>query len=110
MDDMYNDDDQADEQHRYNDDQEGKQKKEEMDYWKDDMCDYQNENEDKEERTVTKLGWTQQKKKTQELPLFRRQTLITIISVTSDPDLVTSSGERNLGTKSGLALNRGQIP
>eukprot|EP00116_Pleurobrachia_bachei_P014531 sb/3474793/ len=29
--------------------------------------------------------------------------------VQSDPDLVTSSGERNLGTKSGLALNRGQI-
>eukprot|EP00116_Pleurobrachia_bachei_P019004 sb/3479266/ len=28
----------------------------------------------------------------------------------SDPDLVTSSGEMNLGTKSGLALNRGQIP
>eukprot|EP00116_Pleurobrachia_bachei_P017265 sb/3477527/ len=30
--------------------------------------------------------------------------------VQSDPDLVTSSGERVLVTKSGWALNRGQIP
>eukprot|EP00116_Pleurobrachia_bachei_P012721 sb/3472983/ len=30
--------------------------------------------------------------------------------VQSDPDLVTSSGERVLGTKSGWPLNRGQIP
>eukprot|EP00116_Pleurobrachia_bachei_P018800 sb/3479062/ len=29
--------------------------------------------------------------------------------IRSDHDLVTSSGERVLGTKSGLALNRGQI-
>eukprot|EP00116_Pleurobrachia_bachei_P001072 sb/3461334/ len=30
--------------------------------------------------------------------------------IQSDPDLVTSSGERVLGTKSGWPLNRGQIP
>eukprot|EP00116_Pleurobrachia_bachei_P016021 sb/3476283/ len=34
----------------------------------------------------------------------------TLYNVQSDPDLVTSSGERVLVTKSGLALNRGQIP
>eukprot|EP00116_Pleurobrachia_bachei_P003985 sb/3464247/ len=37
-------------------------------------------------------------------------TAITSTDIDSDPDLVTYSGERNLGTKSGLALNRGQIP
>eukprot|EP00116_Pleurobrachia_bachei_P003991 sb/3464253/ len=37
-------------------------------------------------------------------------TVCEVFQVQSDPDLVASSGERNLGTKSGLALNRGQIP
>eukprot|EP00116_Pleurobrachia_bachei_P005333 sb/3465595/ len=36
--------------------------------------------------------------------------LCRVQDVQTDPDLVTSSGERILGTKSGLALNRGQIP
>eukprot|EP00116_Pleurobrachia_bachei_P005103 sb/3465365/ len=45
---MYNDG-QADKKDRYNGDQEGKPKKEEMDYWKEDMCDHKNENEEKGE-------------------------------------------------------------
>eukprot|EP00116_Pleurobrachia_bachei_P004248 sb/3464510/ len=41
---------------------------------------------------------------------FLRHNCLFLLVVQSDPDLVTSSGERVLVTKSGWPLNRGQIP